>query len=122
MGREISTEATEGAWKASAWKAASAASAAWQGTKEKPTSLRRLNLITLRNCPRRQTHGWFLSRAGREPRTSALVRPRFPSSFPAVLDEWRCTMREEFASTTFLAVTVAGLVLLLSGLVAFAFD
>jgi hypothetical protein len=31
-------------------------------------------------------------------------------------------MREEFASTTFLAVTVAGLVLLLSGLVAFAFD
>jgi hypothetical protein len=31
-------------------------------------------------------------------------------------------MREEFASTAFLAVTVAGLVLLLSGLVAFAFD
>jgi hypothetical protein len=51
-----------------------------------------------------------------------LVRPRFPSSFPAVLDEWRCTMREEFASTTFLAVTVAGLVLFLSGVVAFAFD
>jgi hypothetical protein len=31
-------------------------------------------------------------------------------------------MREEFASITFLAVTVAGLVLLLSGVVAFAFD
>jgi hypothetical protein len=31
-------------------------------------------------------------------------------------------MREEFASTTFLAVTVAGLVLLFSGLVAFAFE
>jgi hypothetical protein len=32
----------------------------------------------------------------------------------------RCTMREEFASKGFLAVTVAGLVLLCSGLVAFA--
>jgi hypothetical protein len=31
-------------------------------------------------------------------------------------------MREEFASITFLAVTVTGLVLLLSGVVAFAFD
>jgi hypothetical protein len=31
-------------------------------------------------------------------------------------------MREEFTSTTFLAVAVAGLVLLLSGLVAFAFE
>jgi hypothetical protein len=31
-------------------------------------------------------------------------------------------MREEFASTSFLAVTAAGLVLLLSGLVALAFD
>jgi len=30
----------------------------------------------------------------------------------------RCTMREEFASYSFLAVTVAGLVLLCSGLVA----
>jgi hypothetical protein len=35
-------------------------------------------------------------------------------------DRW-CTMREEFASNSFLAVTVAGLVLLCSGLVAFAF-
>jgi hypothetical protein len=35
-------------------------------------------------------------------------------------DRW-CTMRDEFASIGFLAVTVAGLVLLCSGLVAFAF-
>ena len=33
----------------------------------------------------------------------------------------RCTMREEFASYSFLAVTVAGLALLCSGLLAFAF-
>lgn len=33
----------------------------------------------------------------------------------------RCTMHEEFASNSFLAVTVAGLVLLCSGLVALAF-
>jgi hypothetical protein len=32
-------------------------------------------------------------------------------------DKW-CTMRDEFASNSFLAVTVAGLVLLCSGLVA----
>jgi hypothetical protein len=32
-----------------------------------------------------------------------------------------CTMREEFASNSFLAVTVAGLVLLCSGLLAIAF-
>ena len=31
-------------------------------------------------------------------------------------------MREEFASNSFLAVTVAGLVLLFSGLIAFAFS
>ena len=35
-------------------------------------------------------------------------------------DRW-CTMRDEFASYSFLAVTVAGLVLLCSGLVAIAF-
>jgi hypothetical protein len=35
-------------------------------------------------------------------------------------ERW-CTMRDEFASTGFLAVTVAGLVLLCSGFVAFAF-
>jgi hypothetical protein len=35
-------------------------------------------------------------------------------------DSW-CTMREEFSSNSFLAVTVAGLVLLFSGLIAFAF-
>jgi hypothetical protein len=34
-------------------------------------------------------------------------------------DRW-CTMREEFASYSFLAVTVVGLVLLCSGLIAFA--
>jgi hypothetical protein len=33
----------------------------------------------------------------------------------------RCAMRDEFASYSFLAVTVAGLVLLCSGLVAIAF-
>jgi hypothetical protein len=33
----------------------------------------------------------------------------------------RCTMRDEFASKSFLVVTVAGLVLLCSGLVAIAF-
>jgi hypothetical protein len=31
-------------------------------------------------------------------------------------------MREEFSSNSFLAVTVAGLILLFSGLVAFAFN
>ena len=36
-------------------------------------------------------------------------------------DRW-CTMRDEFASKSFLAVTVAGFVLLCSGLVAFAFN
>jgi hypothetical protein len=35
-------------------------------------------------------------------------------------DRW-CTMRDEFASKSFLAVTVAGLALLCSGLVALAF-
>jgi hypothetical protein len=35
-------------------------------------------------------------------------------------DRW-CNMRDEFASKSFLAVTVAGLFLLCSGLVAFAF-
>jgi hypothetical protein len=35
-------------------------------------------------------------------------------------DRW-CTMRDEFASKSFLAVAVAGLFLLCSGLVAFAF-
>ena len=35
--------------------------------------------------------------------------------------ERRCTMRDEFASYSFLAVTVAGLVLLCSGLVAITF-
>jgi hypothetical protein len=35
-------------------------------------------------------------------------------------DRW-CTMRDEFASKSFLAVTVTGLVLLCSGLMAFAF-
>jgi hypothetical protein len=35
-------------------------------------------------------------------------------------DRW-CTMRDEFASYSFLAVTVAGLVLLCFGLVAIAF-
>jgi hypothetical protein len=35
-------------------------------------------------------------------------------------DRW-CTMRDEFASYGFLAVAVAGLVLLCSGFVAFAF-
>ena len=34
----------------------------------------------------------------------------------------RCTMRDEFASNSFLAVTVAGLVLLCSSLVAIAFS
>jgi hypothetical protein len=34
-------------------------------------------------------------------------------------DRW-CTMRDEFASNSFLAVAVAGLVLLCSGLVALA--
>jgi hypothetical protein len=33
-----------------------------------------------------------------------------------------CTMREEFASNSFLAVTVAGLVLLCSGLLSIAFS
>jgi hypothetical protein len=36
-------------------------------------------------------------------------------------DRW-CTMRDEFASRSFLAVTIAGVVLLCSGLVAFAFN
>jgi hypothetical protein len=34
-------------------------------------------------------------------------------------DRW-CTMREEFASYSFLAVTIAGIVMLCSGLVALA--
>jgi hypothetical protein len=42
-----------------------------------------------------------------------------------VLFEWArerwCTMREEFVSSSFLAVTVAGVVLLFSGLAAFVF-
>jgi hypothetical protein len=35
-------------------------------------------------------------------------------------DRW-CTMRDEFASKSFLVVTVAGVVLLFSGMVSFAF-
>jgi hypothetical protein len=74
----------------------------------------------------RWVNPWMVSE---EERASALGRPRsasFPDQLAAVpfgqaRDRW-CTMREDFASTSFLAVTVAGLVLLLSGLVTFAFD
>jgi len=60
---------------------------------------------------------------------SALVPPRFQISllgkadvlFDWARDRW-CTMREEFSSNSFLAVTVAGLVLLFSGLIVFAFN
>jgi hypothetical protein len=45
----------------------------------------------------------------------------FPSSRARGRTIRWCTMREEFASNSFLAVTVAGLVLLCSGLIAFAF-
>jgi hypothetical protein len=52
------------------------------------------------------------------------IPPRFPTMDSAVLFEWARerwgTMREEFASNSFLAVAVAGLVLLCSGLIALA--
>ena len=59
------------------------------------------------------------SKIGR--RTEILLTVRRDSRFvPAgAHDRWR-TMREEFASNSFLAVAVAGLVLLCSGLVALA--
>jgi hypothetical protein len=52
------------------------------------------------------------------------IPPRFPTTNSAVLFEsarerWG-TMREEFASNSFLAMAVAGLVLLCSGLIALA--
>ena len=53
---------------------------------------------------------------------AALVSASFPDqAFQGARDRW-WTMREEFASNSFLAVTVAGLVLLFSGLIAFAFN
>jgi hypothetical protein len=48
------------------------------------------------------------------------VRPDRSSTPAGSHDRW-WTMREEFASYSFLAVAVAGLVLLCSGLVAIAF-
>jgi hypothetical protein len=53
---------------------------------------------------------------------SPLFPPRFPTKLSkGARDRW-WTMREEFASNSFLAVTVAGVVLLFSGLIAFAFN
>jgi hypothetical protein len=53
------------------------------------------------------------------------VRRNMASCFEQGGDQYsserRCTMRDEFASYSFLAVTVAGLVLLCSGLVAITF-
>jgi hypothetical protein len=51
-----------------------------------------------------------------KPLTVRLHRP----SIRAGARERRCTMRHEFASKSFLAVSVTGVVLLCSGLVAFA--
>jgi len=54
-----------------------------------------------------------------EPR-NALTVQRVSRSIRQGLTIGWCTMREEFASNSFLAVAVAGLVLLCSGLVALA--
>jgi hypothetical protein len=51
---------------------------------------------------------------------NALTVQRDGRSVRAGAHDRRCTMRDEFASNSFLAVTVAGLVLLCSGLVALA--
>jgi hypothetical protein len=56
---------------------------------------------------------------GRKPFDCAKARSF--SSARGARDRW-CTMRDEFASKSFLAAAVAGLVLLCSGLVAFAFN
>jgi hypothetical protein len=55
--------------------------------------------------------------AGRK--NSLTVHWRSPSIRAGARERW-CTMRDEFASKSFLAVTVTGVVLLCSGLVAFA--
>jgi hypothetical protein len=59
-------------------------------------------------------------RIGGLERNSLTVRPDSRSVRAGARDRW-CTMRDEFASRSFLAVTVAALVLLCFGLVAFAF-
>jgi hypothetical protein len=53
-------------------------------------------------------------------RNSLTVQEDGRSILAGARDRW-CTMRDEFASKSFLAVTVAGLVLLCSGLFALAF-
>ena len=58
----------------------------------------------------------------RNPRGYSLTVQQRSRSLPAGAHDRWCTMRDEFASRSFLAVTVAGFVLLCSGLVAFAFN
>jgi hypothetical protein len=89
--------------------------------------LAQISQVTSSISPLRAVRAWCCAKvsAGSEIRNSGgyslTVQQGSRSLRLGAHDRW-CTMRDEFASKSFLAVTVAGLVLLCSGLVAFAFN